>query len=48
MIHSGDAIVEYLEKEFKFKEKFSKPKIEFFASENPESIKAIAHKWLNI
>ena len=48
MIHSGDAIVEYLEREFKFKEKFSKTNIEFFASENPQSLKSIAQKWLRL
>ena len=46
LIHSGEAIVEYLEKEFTFKEKFSNPQMKFFASENPDALKAIAKKWL--
>lgn len=46
LIHSGDAIVEYLEKEFTFKEKFQSPQIKFFASENPDALKTIANKWL--
>ncbi len=47
-IHSGDAIVEQLEKDFDFKEKFEITKLEFFASENPESLKSIAKEWLNL
>lgn len=48
LIHSGDAIVEYLEKEFDFSIKYENPKLEFFASENPEALKAVGKKWLNI
>lgn len=48
LIHSGDAIVEYLEKNFDFSVKYNKTKLEFFASENPESLKTIGKKWLNI
>ncbi|WP_310441815.1 glutamate racemase [Sulfurimonas sp.] len=48
LIHSGDAIVQQLEIDFKFNTKYEKTKLEFFASENPESLKAIGKKWLNI
>lgn len=48
LIHSGDAIVEYLEQNFEFTKKYPEPKLEFFASENPEALKAVASKWLNI
>lgn len=48
MIHSGDAIVEYLEKEFDFTTRYKNPKLKFFASENPEALRAIANKWLNL
>ena len=48
LIHSGDAIVEYLEKEFEFKNKFEKPKLSFFASENPDALKSVAAKWLSL
>jgi glutamate racemase len=48
MIHSGDAIVEYLENTFEFKKKYEEPKLEFFASENPEALRAVAKKWLSI
>ena len=48
MIHSGDAIVEYLEKKFDFSLKYEKTKLEFFASENPEALKAVGKKWLGI
>jgi len=46
IIHSGDAIVEHLENEFEFKQKYSTPKLEFFASENPDALKSVAKKWL--
>ena len=48
LIHSGDAIAEYLEKEFDFKKRYSSPELKFFASENPEALRNIAKKWLNI
>ena len=48
LIHSGDAIVEYLEKVFRFDKKFPNPEIKFFASENPDALKSIAKKWLTI
>lgn len=48
LVHSGDAIVEYLEKEFTFNTKYEKPILKFFASENPEALRTIAKKWLNI
>lgn len=47
-IHSGEAIVEQLEKEFDFATKYPNPTLEFFASENPESLRAVGKKWLNI
>lgn len=47
LIHSGEAIVEYLEKEFTFTKKFDNPHMKFFASENPDALKTIAKKWLN-
>lgn len=48
LIHSGDAIVEYLEQNFDFTKKYKKPKLEFFASENPESLRDVASKWLEL
>ena len=48
LIHSGDAIVEYLEKEFDFSKKYKEPRLKFFASENPEALRSIAKKWLSI
>ena len=47
LIHSGDAIVEYLENEFTFTHKYDSPELKFFASENPEALRAIAKKWLS-
>ena len=48
LIHSGDAIVEYLEKEFAFERRYETPELKFFASENPEALRAVAKKWLNV
>lgn len=45
-IHSGDAIVEFLQQEYHCTQKFNKTTIKFFASENPDSLKKIAKKWL--
>jgi glutamate racemase len=48
LIHSGDAIVELLEERFDFSKKFTEPKLSFFASENPDSLKKTAQEWLNV
>ncbi|MDY0232431.1 MAG: glutamate racemase [Sulfurimonas sp.] len=48
IIHSGDAIVEYLQREFEFTHKYKKPTLKFFASENPDALKATATKWLSL
>ena len=46
LIHSGDAIVEYLKKEFYLEEKYEDTKLKFFASENPEALRKTAQRWL--
>jgi glutamate racemase len=46
LIHSGEAIVEHLEQLFTFSKKYEDPKLEFFASENPEALRAVAKRWL--
>ncbi|MEA2110547.1 MAG: glutamate racemase [Campylobacterota bacterium] len=48
MIHSGEAIVEYLQQHYDLKKKFETPELKFFASENPEGLKDVAKKWLNL
>ena len=48
LIHSGDAIVEYLEGKFDFTHKYKKPVLKFFASENPEALRTIAARWLDV
>ena len=48
LIHSGDAIVEYLQNHFDFYKQYKNPQLKFFASENPEALRAIAKKWLNV
>lgn len=46
LIHSGEAIVDYLKTKYKFEEKFEETELKFFASENPEKVKNIAKIWL--
>lgn len=48
LIHSGEAIVEHLEREFTFSTRYKEPKLKFFASENPEALRNIAKKWLSL
>jgi len=47
IIHSGEAIVEYLQTNFKFTCKFKQTSLKLFASENPDGLKKIASSWLN-
>jgi glutamate racemase len=47
LIHSGDAIMEYLKSEFHLK-KNSKTTLNFFASENPDNLKRFAKDILKI
>ena len=46
LIHSGEAIVEYLQNEYKLKQRFEETEIKLFASENPEHLKKTADLWL--
>jgi len=46
LIHSGDAIVEYLEKNYGCKRVQKETTIRYFASENPTHLKEIASLWL--
>lgn len=46
LIHSGEAIVEYLEARYKLEVKTEKTQLKFFASENPEGLRQVADKWL--
>jgi len=48
LIHSGEAIVEYLQTHYEFKKKFPAPEIKFFASENPEALRKVAREWLKL
>ncbi len=48
LIHSGDAIVQYLEQHYDFKHRFESPQLKFFASENPEALKQVAKDWLDL
>jgi len=48
LIHSGEAIVEYLENHYDFTKKFENTELKLFASENPEALRTVAKKWLQI
>lgn len=48
LIHSGEAIVEYLESHYDFSKRFEKTEMKLFASENPDALRATAAKWLKI
>jgi len=48
LIHSGEAIVEYLEHHYDFSTNFPNTDLKLFASENPEALRAVAKKWLNL
>jgi len=45
LIHSGDAIIEYLE-EKEYKLKVNKPTLNIYASDNVSNLRTIANKWL--
>ncbi len=47
-IHSGDAIVQILKDKYKLTNSFDDTKITFFASSNPDGLKQVASKWLNL
>jgi len=48
LIHSGEAIVEYLESHYDFSKRFEKTNLKFFASENPEGLRRVAKEWLSL
>lgn len=48
LVHSGEAIVEYLEATRPSIPRNTDPILRFFASENPEGLKKVAHSWLNL
>ncbi len=48
LIHSGEAMVEYLHVNYNLIENFSHCEMKFFASENPEALKNVARQWLKL
>ncbi|WP_295051977.1 glutamate racemase [Sulfuricurvum sp.] len=48
LIHSGEAIVEYLESHYDFTKRFEATSLKFFASENPEGLRRVAKEWLSL
>jgi len=47
-IHSGDAIVDILKDKYDLTNTYENTKITFFASSNPDGLKTVASKWLNL
>ncbi len=47
MIHSGEAIVEYLEQRYGVTQRQSQNNLKIFASDNVEGLRFIAKEWLN-
>ena len=47
LIHSGEAIVEYLENHYPFKNRCLHTELKLFASENPDALKKVAEQWLS-
>ena len=48
LIHSGEAIVEYLEKKYELFEKKEEAQLKIFASDNVAGLRKIADRWLYI
>ena len=46
IIHSGDAICQYLISKYNLYQQFDNTKLNFFATENPDNLKYIAKQWL--
>ena len=46
LIHSGEAIVEYLEAKYNLLKKEEEPKLKIFASDNVQGLRKIAEQWL--
>jgi glutamate racemase len=46
LIHSGEAIVEFLEDEFHQTKRYDSCDLKLFASENPDHLKKVANLWL--
>jgi len=46
MIHSGEAIVEYLENSLKIKNRFDNTNLKIYASDNVDGLRKIAMEWL--
>lgn len=46
LIHSGEAIADQLKREYNLTSINQETKLDFFASQDPDSLKAIAKKWL--
>ena len=46
LIHSGNAIVEYLKSNYSLIKNYDKTKINFYATENPSHLKEVAKEWI--
>jgi len=46
LVHSGEAIVEYLQQHYDLEKKFPHTDLKLFASENPDALRTVAERWL--
>ncbi len=46
LIHSGEAVVEFLEESYNIKNRYKHTSLKLFASENPDKLKEVASIWL--
>ena len=47
IIHSGEAIVEYLQSALNLTSNYHTTELKLFASENPDGLKKVALQWMN-
>jgi glutamate racemase len=47
-IHSGEAIVEFLKRQYSIDKYFQNTELKFFATENPDRLKLTAKEWLGL
>ncbi len=48
LIHSGEAITEYLKDNFNLQKVYKNTSISYYATENPANLKKVAKEWLNL
>jgi len=46
LVHPGEAIVEYLKREYSLRERYTHTELDLFASSNPSHLREVAREWL--